>query len=109
MKKAIFFVLLFTVIACSGFVVLANQAEGEQNEHIHNYTITVNAGEAVFTCSCGDSYTEHFGDYLNTDREGYDVNYDGIINGKDYIYLKQHKTGFKPIWHEDDWEAEIDL
>lgn len=108
MKRALGFVLLFAVVACTGFVVLA-QGGGEQ-AHTHEYTIaSVSGGDVVFTCSCGDSYTERFADYLNGGNEVYDANYDGIINGKDYAYLKQHKTGWKPIWNDGDWEAGIDL
>ncbi|MBR3150110.1 MAG: hypothetical protein IKF64_08065 [Eubacterium sp.] len=61
----------------------------------HSYELSdFNKGVAVFSCvRCEEKYNEHFEDYLNkTDYAPFDVNNDGIINGKDYAYLKQDFT-----------------
>ncbi|MBQ3471808.1 MAG: hypothetical protein IJH17_05520 [Clostridia bacterium] len=111
MKRVIAFAVLLALALSIGLVAFAQQNNEPQTSHTHEYVITsVSGGEIAYTCtSCGESYSEYFADYLNGDGEIYDVNYDGIINGKDYAYLAQNKKGWKPVGSDDDWEASLDL
>ena len=60
----------------------------------HAYALSgFNKGVIEFSCiHCMDGYNEKFEDYLNTTDETLDVNNDGIVNGKDYAYLKQRNN-----------------
>ncbi|MBR3149808.1 MAG: hypothetical protein IKF64_06525 [Eubacterium sp.] len=115
MKKQSVFVLvtvLAAVVAFSGMLVAsADQENNIDIPHEHEYYVSsFDKGEAVVTCEiCGDSYDDNFTDHLNnTGDDVFDVNYDGIVNGKDYAYLKQHKTGWRSI-DDSVWEIPINL
>ena len=84
--------LVAAVISTSFIVAFADQENNLDVPHEHEYEITAfDRGEISFTCEmCGETYTEYFSDYLNSrDNETFDMNDDGIINGKDYAYLSQ--------------------
>ena len=65
----------------------------------HAYALSgFSKGIIEYSCiHCKDSYNERFEDYLNsTDDVTLDVNKDGIVNGKDYAYLKQQYAEIEP-------------
>ena len=116
MKKKIKLFTLFTlaalVVSTGVFAVFATQDNelGEPHEHIYAVS-SFDKGTVVLTCTvCGESYADIFAEHLNEfDNELYDINYDGIVNGKDYAYLSQHKTGWKPNNSSGEWEVPFDL
>ena len=77
------------ITVSSGNQALLNASIHFLETHAHEYSITdFQAGTIYFTCNCGDCYTAQFSEYLNESDNALDRNHDGIVNGKDYAYLK---------------------
>ena len=92
--KLITVISTIVIIFTSTVFVLADQENNLDIPHEHEYQITAfdsETGGVTYTCEiCGDIQVDCFTDHLN--EVGYvplDMNDDGIINGKDYAYLKQ--------------------
>ena len=96
MKKKTKLIAVISAIAIllTGTVLaLADQENNIDVPHEHEYHITAfdsETGVVTYTCEiCGDAQADCFADHLNESYASLDMNDDGIINGKDFAYLKQ--------------------
>lgn len=96
MKKRLLLIFALMLTICTECVfVFADQENNMDIPHEHMFQITTfnsKTGNATVMCeTCGESRTLCFTEHLNEmNCEMFDINNDGIVNGKDYACLKQN-------------------
>lgn len=112
-KRLIAIICAIALLLTGGIIAFASQ-ENELDVHTeHTYRVAAfKDGVVKFKCDgCEDTIYVNFFEHINErNYDLLDVVEDGVINAKDYAYLKQHYNSFGAINGFDDeggsdWEG----